>query len=436
MIRSAALTLAAAMVLAGRAYADDLGASVAPSGVGWPQPLYGLFSRVPENWSDLPVQLKLQESVGYNSNILSIPVNAGFGRPVGSLQSISNFEVATKGYWEGQQLFADASIGLYRYFADTTLNSVTNSFEIGDNWTYGSKCSGKLSFSEQTSPSQPGFQVGNNVRNVVTNLGANETGQCVISGDYAFLLNAGTTSASNSADIDKINDYQSVFVAAGISYTVSQTNSLQLLVTITGTSYSDRQGLSTATLANSSGLSNDITQDQVNLTYTKNFSPSVALTASVGVVGIRNKAFTLEPAESFEPVFSLSANWNVTPKLGLLGSISRSVSPPTSIIANAQTSESANIGLSYVLTPKMLFAGGFQVSRSTAFGGQQNDIVLNPTFAPFTQNSNYYSANASINYTITPFVTANLSYTHSKTVQANLTTPTDMVLLALTFSPY
>ena len=37
---------------------------------------------------------------------------------------------------------------------------------------------------------------------------------------------------------------------------------------------------------------------------------------------------------------------------------------------------------------------------------------------------------------ITPFVSANLSYTHTKTLQANFVTPTDVVLLALTFNPY
>ena len=127
--------------------------------------MYGVFSRVPENWSDLPVQLKLQESAGYNSNVFSIRTNATalLGRPIGSLVSISNLGASTKGYWEGQQFFADASIGLYRYFAADSLNSLTRSFDIGDNWTYGSKCSGQLIASEQTSPSQPGQQVGFNV---------------------------------------------------------------------------------------------------------------------------------------------------------------------------------------------------------------------------------------------------------------------------------
>ena len=62
--------------------------------------------------------------------------------------------------------------------------------------------------------------------------------------------------------------------------------------------------------------------------------------------------------------------------------------------------------------------------------------AINPVLQPYSANQDVYSANASINYTITPFVTANLSYTHSRSVQANLVTPTDVVLLALTFSPH
>ncbi len=207
-------------------HADDLDASGAPSALSIAPAMYGVFSRVPENWSDLPVQLKFSESVGYNSNILGVPSNGaalGLGSPIGSLESISNFGVSTKGYWEGQQFFADGSLGMYRYFAD--------------DWTYGSKCSGKLIASEVTSPAVPGFQVGFNVLDVVTTESFNETGTCLISGDYALIVNSGATRSTNSAAIDKINDYESEFIAAGISYTVSKTNSLQFLATVTGLSH-------------------------------------------------------------------------------------------------------------------------------------------------------------------------------------------------------
>ncbi len=182
---------------------------------------------------------------------------------------------------------------------------------------------------------------------------------------------------------------------------------------------------------------NNITEDQLSLTYTKNLSPNLALSASAGVVGVRNGSFTLEPASGFQPIYSLSATWTATPKLNLTARVSKTVAPPISLIANLQVTESANVGLTYSLTPKVLMAAGVSAARSIGgFAALPTPSVVSPVFQPFTANVNYYSANASINYAITPFVTANLSYTYRKSVQANLVTPTDVVLLALTFSPY
>ena len=436
MIRRAGLTLGGLLLLGGAraVHSDDLAAPDAPSAMSIAPAMYGVFSRVPENWSDLPVQLKFSESVGYNSNILSTPTNqaALFGRPIGSLVSISNFGASTKAYWEGQQFFADGSIQLYRYQADGDLNSLANSFDIGDNWTYGSKCSGQLIASEQKSPAQPGEQVGFNVLNTTTTIAFNETSKCLATGEYSWVLNSGLTSSTNSAALDQFNNSQSEFIAAGITYAVSQSNTLQFLATVTGTNYAFRP----TTLSNQ-GLLSNITEDQLNLTYTKNFSPNLAVTASYGLVGTRNGSFSLEPASGFEPVYSLAATWTATPKLGLTASASKTVSPPTSIIANLQVTESANLGLTYSLTPKMLLAAGVAASRSSgAFSAFTSPSALNPVLQPFAANLDYYSANASINYTITPFVTANLSYTYTKSVQANLVTPTSVVLLALTFAPY
>lgn len=280
MRRSAVLTLGGALLLGGASavHADDLSGSDPPTAWTIAPAMYGVFSRVPENWSDLPVQLQVSETMGYNSNILNTPLTTGgtttnvYGAPIASLTSVSNFRASTKAYWEGQEFFADGSLGMYRYFSDDALNTLSNSFDIGDNWTYGSKCSGTLTASERTSPSVPGFQVGFNVRNVVTTLSFNETATCPITGNYGFILNSGATKSTNSAAIDTLNDSESEFIAAGISYTVSDTNSLQFLTTVTGTNYTGRQG-STVQELNTVGLLNNITQDQLSLTYTKNSKP-------------------------------------------------------------------------------------------------------------------------------------------------------------------
>ena len=204
------------------------------------------------------------------------------------------------------------------------------------------------------------------------------------------------------------------------------------MATVTGTKYTSR-----TTVLNSLGLLSNITEDEVNLTYTKNFSPNLALTASYGVVGVRNGSFTLEPASGFEPIYSAAVTWTATPKLGLTASASKTVAPPTSIIASLEVTESASLGLTYSLTPKLLLAAGVSASYSSGFTtAVASGSSISPSFSAFTAPVHGYSANASINYTITPFITANLSYTYSKSVQANLVTPVSVVLLALTFAPH
>ena len=184
----------------------------------------------------------------------------------------------------------------------------------------------------------------------MTTISFNETGRCRVTGNYSLVLNSGLSSSTNSATVDKFNDYRSEFIAAGITYTVSETNSLQLLATVTGTDYTNRP----ITL-NGQGLLSNVVDNQVNLTYTKNLSPTLALTASVGVVGVRNGSFSLDPATGFEPIYSAQVSWTATPKLHLTASASRTVSPPTSVIANLQVTESANLGLAYAVTPKVSF---------------------------------------------------------------------------------
>src|SRR5208282_441485 len=119
-------------------------------------------------------------------------------------------------------------------------NSAHSSVDIGDNFTYGSKCSGTLKASEASSPSIPGQQVGVNVINTLTTTGITENAKCIVTGNYAAIFNSGTTRSTNSSYLDSFNNSQSAFIAAGMTYTVSETNSLQVLATITGTNYNDR----------------------------------------------------------------------------------------------------------------------------------------------------------------------------------------------------
>jgi hypothetical protein len=370
----------------------------------------------------------VSEAVGYNSNVLNTPnglSSFGFSQ-IGTFESISTYGASTKWNWGGQQFFVDGSYGFNRYLDHANLDIAHNSADAGVNWTYSSKCSGKLSAFESTTPSEPGQQVGFNVINSVTNIGLNETGKCIVTGNYSAILNMGTTTSTNSAVQDKPNDYQNAFIAAGMSYSVTAENTLQLLATITGTNYHNR-GL----VLNSLGLANKITEDQVNLSYTRSINPNLSYVVSAGVVGSKDNFFTLGwPSTGFHPEFSFSVTWSITPKVALTAAVSRLVSPPTAVIGNLQENESASLGLTYQFTPK--------VTLTAAVSAAQTSVAFNQSVAGVSgaQTSTDYSVRASATYAMTPFLQAVLSYQYTKLVQPGLVTPTNIALLTVNYAPY
>ncbi|RBP09219.1 hypothetical protein DFR50_12256 [Roseiarcus fermentans] len=435
MSRGVVLTLAATMALAGLtgSRADELPL------LGWPAlwpaapAVTEIFPRMPENWGDLPLQFHLSEQAGYNSNITNTPTGPGansgnYGRPIGAMESISTYGVSFKNEIGAHQFFGDASWGVYRYLDHANFNIAHRAVDIGDNFTYGSKCNGSLKFSDISAPALPGQQIGYNVINTLTTVSATENLKCLINGEYSGIFNSGLSKSTNSATLDAVNNYQSAFIAAGISYAVSETNSLQLLATITGTDYTDR-----GTALNTAGLNNNITTDQVMATYTKNFGPNLSLNAQFGVVGVTNSYFEFGLPRSILPQYSLSLQWAITPKLALTVSASRLVSPPTSLLSNLQVTENATAGLSYQWTPKITLSGNLTAGYAT---GVATPIVTQGLYSYYTSNQKTYGGTATLNYAITPFLAASLSYQVTKTVQASLTTNDSLVLMALNFNPY
>ena len=136
--------------------------------------------------------------------------------------------------------------------------------------------------------------------NKMTTISFNETAKCRVTGNYALVLNSGLSSSTNSATVDKFNDYPER-VHRGWNY-LHRLGDEQPAVA----GHRHRDGLlgSADHCSTAQGLLSNIVDNQVNLTYTKNLSPNLALTASVGVVGVRNGSFSLDPATGFEPIYS------------------------------------------------------------------------------------------------------------------------------------
>src|SRR5271165_4482050 len=338
MNRGGALTLGAVLMLGGASGArgDDLSSLADATSSAASLPSWGgVFPRLPENWSDLPMQFKLSESAGYNSNVLDLATNTPLSGALarGDFQSISSYAASTNVYWGGQQLFADGSFGLTQYLHDVSLNTFQQAVDAGVNWTYASRCSGKLvasesagteaTFAQQTAsgstaaspvPQQIASgpmgvspvpqQIASTSINNVSTTGLKETAKCLVSGDYAVTFSSGVTQSTNSTLVNKPNDSRSVFVAAGISYNVTETNSLDLLATITGTDYTDRPAV-----LNNLGLAPLITLDQVVVTYAGKIGSNLSVAGLIGAVGATNASFTLALPSRILPLYSASATW-------------------------------------------------------------------------------------------------------------------------------
>jgi hypothetical protein len=439
MIRGVILTLGAIVTLASPtgARADDL------SLFGWPalSPVEttGVFPRLPQNWNDLPVKFTFQEQVGYNNNIYNTPTGAGayayYGRPQGAMESISTYGVSFQSQVGTQQFSGDANFGMNRYLNYANFNTWHSSVDLGDNFTYGSKCTGSFRFSEATAPSLPGQQIGYNYINISTNLSLNQNLKCLINGDYSWVFNSGISQAGNSYIYDKVNNAQTAFISAGISYSDSVADNFQVLATVTGSDYTDRGAAGAIFLT---GLSPNVTTDALNASYTRTFNPNFSLSASLGLVGVTTSYFNFAIPRTIVPQYTLSANWTVTPKISAGLSVSRSVSTPTAVVSNLQVSENVSANASYQWTPKISMSAGLSAGYSAGVATYApiklaSGAIINSLY---TANQNNYSASAGLSYTITPFVSATLSYQYTKLVQSSLTTNDSLILLAFNFNPY
>ena len=153
----------------------------------------------------------------------------------------------------------------------------------------------------------------------------------------------------------------------------------------------------------------------------------------IGLVGVTS-GFSLGLPKTLLPIYTISTTWTLTPKLSLNASASRSIAPPTTVIANAQQSYNAGMNLSYQLTPKVAISAGGSVAYSTtSFTSSTAATGLSPFFS---SSQNTYSLSTGLNYSMTPFLSAGLSASYSERVANHLITPQDVVTVSLNYRPY
>jgi hypothetical protein len=417
-----ALVLTLGAVTGGRG--QELSGSVTPAS----GPQFGEFPLppVPENWADLPFKLTASQTVTYNSNVSSFPVGvAPTGTRVGDFSSASNFGFQTKGIFYGQQVFFDTTFGLIRYLHDVDFNSTVYSLNGGVDWTVTSRCSGALTASLSKSPAQLTEQVGTGVNYTTTNA-FNETGKCAVSNGYSLLFNTGLTTLTNSNAQNALNDSRTALIAAGVEYSKGE-STLTALASISDVSFTGRNTV------NALGLATETAFHSFTLNYTRVINPNLSVSGLIGLVGVTS-GFTLGLPKTLLPVYTLSARWSITPKLTLNMSAARSIAPPTTVIANSETSYNASMNLSYQVTPKIALIAGGSIGYSLSSFTSPTALAQ---ISPFLFNSqNSYNLNTGLNYTITPFLSAALNAQYSERVSKHFITPQDIVTVSLNYRPY
>jgi hypothetical protein len=427
MRRSGALTLGVVLTLGaitgGRA--QDLSGSVtSASGSS-----FGGFAlpSMPENWADLPVNLTASQTVTYNSNLNGFPIGvAPVGAVLGDFTATSNFGASTKANVSGQQLYFDGTFGVIRYLHQVAFDSTVYSMNAGVDWTVTSRCSGTLGVSLSKSPAEITEQVGTGV-NYSTTTAINETGKCGIANGYSLLFNTGLTTSKNSDTLNALNDGRTELVSAGVEY-AKGASTLTALASISDQNFSNRNGAEVAL-----GLATDTDFHSFTLNYTRQIDPNLSVSAEVGLVGVTS-GFSLGLPKTLLPIYTLSTNWSLTPKLALNASASRTIAPPTTVIANAEQSYNASVGLIYQLTPKVSLSGTGSIGYSTSsFTATAAQAVISPFFF---DTQNIYTVNAGMTYVMTPFVSASLNASYNERVANHFITAQDVVTVSLSYRPH
>jgi Putative beta-barrel porin 2 len=423
MRRSGAFTLAVVLTLGavsgGRG--QELSSSVTPANGS----LDGfVLPSVPENWADLPFKLTASQNVSYNSNISSFPIGvAPKGAILGDFTSATNFGFQTRATVSGQQVFLDATFGVIRYLHEVQSNSTVYSLNAGVNWNVTSRCSGTLATSLSKSPAQLTEQVGTGI-NYTTTTALNETGKCAVSNGYSLVFNSGLTTLTNSDSINAVNNSRTALIAAGIEYAKGY-STLTALASNSNANYSNRSGVL--------GLATETDFHSFTLNYTRQINPNLSVSGLIGLVGVTS-GFSLGLPKTLLPIYTISTTWTLTPKLSLSASASRSISPPTTIIANAQQSYNAGMNLSYQLTPKVAISAGGSVDYSTTSFTSSTAATGLSSF--FSSSQNTYNLNTGLNYSMTPFLSAALSASYSERVANHEITPQEIVTVSLNYRPY
>jgi len=381
------------------------------------------------NWSDFPVKLRLNQSLTYNDNVLGL----AHGQPTpfnisrGDFSSLTSLGGSTVMYVGGQQFFADANYGVTRYKIDTSLNTHQYSLDGGVNWVLGSRCSGRLVAAANQYQSPIEEQIAPGV-NTITAKSLNESSKCQVSANVSTILDSGWSTQENSQAASSGNNNTSKFVRGGLEYAATGVDTFQAFATYTIRDFANRSTSTTLM----SGLASEVDQNDYLVRYRRLLTPSLTFDGSLGLAELTPLSATSSTASSTQrvPFYSASALWTATPKLTFGAAMGRSVGAPTSLLANAQISDTRSVTVNYLFSPKLSFQLGLAQSVTNASGA----VGFGQRASQSQQRS--ISAFLSAAYSITPFVNITASYRYSDRKSQSADTTGNTFLIGLAYRPY
>lgn len=432
----AAVLLAAGLVCAqqARALAIDSPTTIdwlSPEALAWTNP--DTF-----NWSTSPVKLNVHEYGSYNSNVLNAPTTNVLlpGQTRGDYILNTTVGASTKFEAWSQQFFGDASYNILNYRHNVGYDGHNYSLDAGINYVLTSRCTGQVvaAASQRQAPQEQLFGPG---ITTVRNQSLVETANCKLYQNISAILNSGITSTNQTAiaaptAAANALDNTTAYLQTGLQYQWTGLDNLQLLTRFSDTRYTNATVVSVADALNATGLLN-ARYVNYTLVYNRTFSELFNMSATGGLsTQSRETRNQRSGSPATTPIYSLNLAYLPTPKWTFLVSLSRTVSPPVSILAGTQIGNTESFTASYLWTPKLNLS--VTLSRNYLAGAPPLSTTITQVLGGFGANT-LLSAVFKATYQITPFTSATISAQKSNRTYTGQNVPTEILLFGLDYQP-
>jgi len=383
-------------------------------------------SEYPNVIDHLPFTIYANETVSYNDNLLLLPNNAVVppGNSRGDLYSLTTVGLSSRIPVGAQHFFVDGTYGITRYRENTSLNSSNYLLNGGVDWVFTSRCSGRLIATDRQTQA-PIEELVSFSNNNIRTVSGKEFAKCSVSDHINVVMDSGLSRTTNSLGSRMVNDYDQYYLRGGLEYSIADLNTIGGRVTYTNSDYFNRSALATP------GLATGLEQTEYAIYFRRMLTPKLELDGSVGFTqSTSTSELSSSSSSSFtKPTYSASLKWQATPKLLINVTTAQTVTPPQSIIADYQQTQTNSVSATYFYSPKLSFSGAVGQSHQT------NPTASGVVASPILQDQKVFFTELRTNYSITPLTNAffQYRYTNRKDETQGVTSTSNLFMVGLNY---